>query len=139
VKVDDTIDDALNSLDKLSGVFSDLDVKIGRLNARKPQLEADLEQVQKELDRVESLQSEREIVPHIDQLRRKVKRNAREDDENAPERKRMHDVESEFPTLRGSVPITPCMPEWPAETPLPPPIASSGRSQPKPPPPSHML
>ena len=52
-------------------------------------LKADLKQVQRELHGVESLQSERDIVAHIDQICRKVKRNAREDDENAPERKRM--------------------------------------------------
>jgi len=61
--------------------FSDLNAVSERLNARKRQLQADLEQVQRELDRVESFRSERDIVAHIDQLRRKVKRNAREDDE----------------------------------------------------------
>ena len=98
-------------------------------------MQADLEQVQRKLDRVESLQSERDIVPHIDQLRRKVKRNAREDDENAPEPKRTHDAEPEFPALRESMPITPRMPVQPAEVPLPLPVASPKRSRPKPPPP----
>ena len=84
--------------------------------------------------RVESFQCERDIVAHIDQLRRKVKRNTREDDENAPEQKRKNNAESEFPTLRESVPIKPCMPEQSAEIPLPPPIASPKRSRPKPPP-----
>ena len=43
--------------------------------------------MQRELGRVESFQSEHDIVAHIDQLRRKVKRNAREEDEKALERK----------------------------------------------------
>ena len=107
VSVDDTTDYALNALDKLFGVFSDLDAESERLNARKRQLQADLEQVQRELDRLESFRSERDIVAHIDQLRRKVKRNAREDDVNAPEPKRKNDAESEFPTLRESVPTKP--------------------------------
>ena len=134
MSVDDTIDHALNALDKLFGVVSDLDAESERLNARKRQLQADLEQVQRELNRVESFRSERDIVAHIDQLRRKVKRNAREDDENAPEQKKKNIAESEFPTLRESVPIKPCMPERPAEIPLPPPIDSPKRSRPKPPP-----
>jgi len=82
MSVEDTIDYALNALDKLFGAFSDLNTESERLNARKCQLQADLEQVRRELDRVESF---RDIVAHIDQLRRKVKRNAGEDDENAPE------------------------------------------------------
>ena len=123
MSVDDTINYALNALDKLFGVFSDLDAESERLNARKRQLQADLEQVQRELDRVESFRSEREIVAHIDQLRCKVKGNAREDDVNAPEPKRKNDAESAFPTLRESVPTKPCTPERPAGFPLPPPIA----------------
>jgi len=124
VSVDDTIDYALNALDKLFGVFSDLDAESERLNARKCQLQADLEQVQRELDRVESFRSERDIVAHIDQLRCKVKRNTGEDDVNAPEPKRKNDAESEFPTLRESVPTKPRTPERLAGIPLPPPIAS---------------
>jgi len=124
VSVDDTIDYALNALDKLFGVFSDLDAESERLNARKRQLQADLEQVQRELDRVESFRSERDIVAHIDQLRCKVKRNTGEDDVNAPEPKRKNDAESEFPTLRESVPTKPRTPERLAGIPLPPPIAS---------------
>jgi len=50
VSVDDTIDYALNALDKLFGVFSDLDAESERLNARKRQLQADPKQVQRELD-----------------------------------------------------------------------------------------
>jgi len=134
VSVDDTIDYALNALDKLFGVFSDLDAESERLNARKRQLQADLEQVQRELDRVESFRSEHDIVAHIDQLRRKVKRNAREDDVNGPEPKRKNVAESEFPTLRESVPTKPCTPERLAGIPLPPPIASPKKSRPAPPP-----
>ena len=134
VSVDDTIDCALNALDKLFGVFSDHDAESERLNARKRQLRADLEQVQRELDRVESFRSERDIVAHIDQLRRKVKRNAREDDMNAPEPKRKNAAGSEFPTLRESVPTKPCTPERLAGIPLPPPIASPKKSRPAPPP-----
>ena len=74
VSVDDAIDYALNALDKLFGVFSDLDAESGRLIARKRLLQADLERVQRELHRVESFRRERDIVAHIDQLRRKVER-----------------------------------------------------------------
>ena len=66
-------------------------------------MKVDLGQVQR--DQVESLQTQRDIVAHIDQLRCKVKRNAHED-ENAPDLKRMHDAESEFPDYYGlSVPV----------------------------------
>jgi len=50
VSVDDTIDYAFNALDKLFGIFSDLNAESERLNARKRQLQADLMQVQRELD-----------------------------------------------------------------------------------------
>jgi len=119
----DAIDYALNALDKLFGVSSDLDAESEHLISRKRKLQADLERVQRELERVESSRSESGIAAHIDNLGRKVKRNAREDDKNAPEQKRMNNVESEFPTVWESVPIKPCMPEQPAEIPLPPPIA----------------
>jgi len=50
VSGDDTIDYALNAFHRLFGVFSVLDAESERLNARTRQLQADLEQVQRELD-----------------------------------------------------------------------------------------
>jgi len=48
VSGEETIDYALNALDKIFGVFSGLNAESERLNARKRQLQADLEQVQRD-------------------------------------------------------------------------------------------
>jgi len=129
--VDDTLNQALHVLDNISGVFSDLDAQIAKVDDRERHVETALAKVRKERARLECLQSQRDIIAQIEVLRRSVKRSA-EEPEDAPEPKKTSEAECDYPVLQEFEPLMPKMPLRPVEDPLPPPKVRSKKTCPAP-------